>query len=341
MNFKSDNIASIHPQIMQAIVDANKGNAGSYGHDEYTAELQKVLAKTFEHDLVYYFASTGTASNCLALSAICPPYGTILCSDSAHILTDESTAPGFFTGGARLMHKSISPSKIDPNLITETVNLAANLFPHAGKPACVSIAQSTELGQVYTLEELKTICDLAHQNGLKVHMDGARFANALVHLGCTPAEMTWKVGVDVLTFGATKNGGLLGELIIFFDKNLAQGFDYLHKRAGQLMSKTRFFAIQMLAYLKDDLWLKLTKNSNDMMQRLYQGLKDCEKCKPYYTPAANELFVVISKENVDKLFAQGAEFYDWDLSISLYRFVTSWQTTAEDVDNFIAAIKAL
>lgn len=341
MNFKSDNVSGIHPKILQAIIEANEGFACSYGHDKYTEELQGTLEKLFEHELVFYFASTGTASNCLALSAICPPYGSIICSDTAHILTDECTAPSSFTAGANLKHRSISPSKLDPSFIDECVSAAAGFSPHAGKPKCVSITQATELGLVYTLDEIKTICGISHKNKLKVHMDGARFANALVVLGCTPAEMSWKAGVDVLTFGATKNGALLGELIIFFNKELGEEFEFIMKKSGQLMSKTRFLANQMIAYLKDDLYLDLAKHANAMMQRLYNGFKDSEKCKPILAPQTNEVFVTLKREDAEKLFAMGAEFYDWEIKASLYRFVTSWQTTEQQVDDFIKAIKSL
>ncbi|EAX93354.1 threonine aldolase, putative [Trichomonas vaginalis G3] len=341
MNFGSDNISGIHPKILEAIVEGNKGTDNSYGGDASTAALKEKLKEVFEHDLVYYFASTGTAANCLALSALCPPYGTILCSDSAHILTDECTAPYFFTGGARLMHRSKSPSKFDPKLISETINFSNYLRPHAGKPVVVSIAQTTELGQVYTLEEIKEICDEAHKYGLKVHMDGARFANALVNLNCTPAEMSWKAGVDVLTFGATKNGGLHGELIIFFNPSDAENFDFIHKRSGQLMSKTRFFAMQMLAYLKDDLWLELARHSNAMAKRLADGVKDVPCIKPWLPLKTNEFFIVLPKELAEKLYKAGAHFYEWEGNLSLYRWVTSWQTTEKEVDDFVALIKSL
>ena len=341
MNFKSDNAAGVHPKIMEAMIAVNPGTAGSYGHDQYTEELGKILEKVFEHECSYYFACTGTAANSLALSAICKPFATVFCSDSAHILTDECTAPSFFCHGVKLEHKSISPSKIDTDFIESSCEWAKNNRPHTCKPGCVSIAETTELGQVYSIEEVKKICDVSHKNGLKVHMDGARLANAIAALGCTPAEITWKCGVDVLTLGATKNGGLMGELIIFFDKKNSEDFDYIHKAAGQLFSKTRFFAAQMIEYFKDDLWLKLAKHSNDMAKKLTDGIIAGGKMEVTLPVRSNEIFVRAKREYVEKLWSQGAEFYDWDLKDNLYRFVTSWATTEEGVNTFLEAINAL
>lgn len=230
MNFKSDNVAGVHPSIMAAISAANEGTAGSYGHDSFTEQLQERLVQVFEHDLKYYFACTGTACNCIALSAICPPYGSIYCSNEAHINCDECNAPGLFCAGAKLLPSTKEPSKIDLDFIKTNIAWANNNIPHCTKPGCVTITQTTELGQIYSLDEIKEIGQVAHQNGMKLHMDGARLANALAVLKCTPAEMTWKSGVDVLSLGATKNGGLMGELIIFFDKDLAPDADYIHKR---------------------------------------------------------------------------------------------------------------
>ena len=341
MNFKSDNASGVHPKIFEAMRAVNEGMAGSYGHDQYTEELQKVLEKLFEHELCYYFACTGTAANSLALTAICPPYATVFCSDEAHILTDECTAPSFFAHGIKLLHKSKSPSKIDPEFIKTSIEWAKNNRPHTSKPGCVSITQSTELGQIYSLEEVKEITTVAHENGLKVHMDGARIANALAYLQCSPTELTWKSGVDVLTLGATKNGGLMGELIVFFNKKDAEDFDYVHKAAGQLFSKTRFFAAQMIAYFQDDLWIKLAAHSNAMAKKLTEGIQKGGKMEVILPVHSNEIFVRAKRADVEKLWSQGAEFYDWDLTDNLYRFVTAWSTSEEGVDSFLAAINAL
>ena len=341
MNFKSDNAAGVHPKIFEAMQEANVGCAGSYGHDQYTEELHSILEKVFEHEISYYFACTGTAANSLAIAAIAPPYSSVFCSDEAHILTDECTAPSFFASGVKLEHKSKTPSKIDTEFIKASIEWSKNNRPHTCKPGCVSIAQSTELGQIYTLDELKEITSIAHENGIKVHMDGARMANALAYLKCSPAEMTWKTGIDVLTLGATKNGGLMGELVIFFNKKDAEDFDYIHTAAGQLFSKTRFFAAQMIAYFKDNLWLELAAHSNSMARKLTEGIQKGGKMEVILPVHSNEIFVRAKRTDVEKLWSQGAEFYDWDLKENLYRFVTSWSTTEESVNSFLSAINAL
>ena len=339
MNFKSDNYFGVHPSILQAICDANSDSAGSYGHDKYSAEMERRLAEVFEHDVKCFLTSTGTACNSLCLSAICPPYGTIYCTKEAHICNDECNAPAFFGCGSKMVECNASPSKLDIGAIKRDMDWAFGNPPHSTKPSCITITQSTELGLVYTLDELKKIGDFAHANGLRVHMDGARFANALESLKCTPAEMTWKVGVDVMSFGATKNGGLMGEVVIFFNQDLAKDFEYLHKRAGQLLSKTRFFAAQIVAYLKDDLWRKLAQHSNGMAKKLEAELAKVDGVDVVYPVDANELFVRMPRSVAEGLWAHGAEFYEWDMTESVYRLVTSWATTSEMIDNFVAALK--
>ena len=341
MNFKSDNVAPVHPKIMQAIVDANIDTSSSYGHDIYSEKLKEVLTEVFEHEITFYMVSTGTAANSLALSAICPPYGEIYCSHDAHILHDECNSPGLFCHGARLSPSTSSPSKINIESIKTTIEWDQNNKPHTCKPGCISITQVTELGQVYTLEEIQNITKFAHENNMKVHMDGARFANALVSLNCTPAEMTWKSGIDVLTFGATKDGGLMGELIIFFNNSLIENFDYIHKRGGQLMSKTRFFAAQMIEFFKDNLWINLAKHSNNLAQELYKNLKLSNKFEILYPVPANAIFIKAKRDDILKLWNQGAAFYDWNLKENSYRFVTSWYTKIEDINNFINLINKL
>jgi len=341
MNFKSDNVASVHPLIMQAIVDANTGMACSYGHDSYSEEMQKVMSQVFEKEVFPFLVCSGTSANSLALSAICPPYAEIYCSNDAHILHDECNAPGLFTHGARLVPSTSTPSKINVESIVASCEWAKNNRPHACKPGCVTITQTTELGQVYSLEEIQKVAKVAHENGMKLHMDGARFTNAMVSLGCTPAEMTWKSGVDVISFGATKNGGMMGEVVLFFDEKLAHDFDYIHKRGGQLMSKTRFFASQMIAFFKDDLWIKLAKHSNQMAKKLENGIKDSEKVKIVHPVVANELFVKAKRTDIQKLWDQGALFYEWNIKEDLYRFVTSWATKESEIEAFTALIRSL
>lgn len=337
MNFKSDNYYGVHPDILQGIIDANGGDAGSYGHDTYSEQMEEKLSEVFEHKVKCFLTSTGTVCNSLCLSAICPPYGIIFCTKEAHIMNDECTAPSFFTGGAKTITCNASPSKISIEQMEKELNRANGNPPHGCKPACITITQTTELGLVYTLDELKAIGDFAKKHNLNLHLDGARFANALDALGCTPAEMTWKVGVDVMSFGATKNGGLMGEVVIFFNEELAKNFEFLHKRAGQLLSKTRFFSAQILAYLKDGLWMKLARHSNQMAKLLEAKLKPLTAVKITAPVEANEVFVTMSRKMAEALWEQGVQFYEWE-GDNLYRLVTSWATTEEMIDKLVETI---
>lgn len=330
MNFKSDNIGPVSPEIMQAIIDANNGNQSSYGADVYSVELQKKLSELFDKDVVVYLTSTGSAANSLALSALVEPYETVYCNSESHIYTDECGAPELYTGGARLtLVDSDDNGKIKPNVLKEKILHSLSLRPHGQKPGCISITQSTECGTVYSIEELTKIRDVAKEYKVPIHMDGARFANSLIALNCKPAEMTWKAGVDVLSFGATKNGAMCAEAIVFFNHQYAENFDYLHKRSGQLMSKMRFFACQFLAYLKEDLWLANAKQANLMAQQLVKVFAKHD-IKLGYPADANELFVMLPNELVEHLKASNCEFYDWSTSkvkTGMYRFVTSCFTS--------------
>lgn len=339
-NFKSDNYFGVHPKIFEGMIAANEGSAGSYGHDKYSEELKEKLAQLFEHEVTFYLVSTGTISNCLCLSALCPSYGSVYCTKEAHINNDECNAPGLYLNGGKLMTftNPNSPSKIDLKTIENDIEWSNGNIPHTTKPSCITITQSTELGQVYSLAELKEIGAFCKQHKLNLHMDGARFGNALVSLNCTPAEMTWKIGVDVLSFGCTKNGGLMGEVIIFFNQELAQNFDYIHKHSGQLLSKTRFFSAQVLAYLKDDLWIHLAKHSNSLADKLGKGIEKIHQIQLVVPVQANEVFVRMPKEVAETLWKNGFEFYPWDLKEGTYRFVTSWATSEQDVDLFVSEI---
>jgi threonine aldolase len=341
MNFKSDNYYGVHPSIFEAMIAANTGAAGSYGHDKFSAELKDLLSVIFEHEVSVWLVSTGTIANCISISALCPSYGIVYCSQDAHLVNDECTAPGLFTGGAKFVASTGSPSKIDLKAIRADVAKARGNPPHGGQPGCISVTQSTELGLVYSLEELRLIGETARELGMPLHMDGARFANALVALGCTPAEMTWKIGVDILSFGATKNGALLGEAVVVFNQKYAQEIDFIHKRAGQLMSKTRFFAAQFLGYLKDDLWIKLATHSNGMAKKLVKAIEGLGNVRVVRDSPTNEVFVVMERTVAEGLWAKGVEFYEWDAETSLYRLVTSWETTEGQIEDFVYAARSL
>lgn len=332
MHFASDNIIGVHPNIMRALDKANQGIASSYGNDELSALLTSQLAKLFETDLTVYTVTTGTIANCLSLSALVQPHHFIYCHDHAHINTDECGAPELFTGGAKLKGLPGANGKIDLKQLEQHLAETAYLRPHMNKPGCISISQATECGTVYTLAELKAIADLAKSHSLPIHMDGARFANSLIKLGCSPAEATWQAGIDVLTLGATKNGALAAEAIIFFNNDYAKDFDYKLKRGGQLLSKARFFACQLLAYLDNDLWLQNARHANMMAAKL-AALFTSYDLQIAFPVEANEVFVYLPRQLANYLQEQGASFYEWSpLTTNLYRFVTSCFSTDQDIN---------
>jgi len=330
MDFRSDNTTSVAPAIMAALNAVNTGYQSSYGADDYSALVCKKVAQIFEHEVEIYFVATGTAANALALSSMVGSGGIIYCHEQAHINTDESGAPSYFS------HCVLHPvkgaqAKIDTQEIEQHIKYVQKLRPHASMPRGISISQSTEYGTAYSLQELEAIKKLINSYNLYLHMDGARFTNALVALGCSPAEMTWKSGVDVLSFGATKNGAMLAEMIVFFNKDLAKDFDYSIKRAGQLMSKERFIAAQFLAYFENDLWLHSARHANAMALVLMSCFERAN-IKVLHTAVCNEIFVEMSCEAAQRLQDKGAQFYHWHDNV--YRFVTSFVTTQEEIQAF-------
>lgn len=332
MNFKSDNVTPISPEIMKTLMAENHGFQSSYGADELSSKLQERFSEIFEKKVLVYLTNTGTAANSLALSALVSPYDIIFCSHEAHIYTDECGAPELYTGGAKLLPLETNNGKITLKNFKEKLEFLRNLKPHGQRPGCVSITQSTECGTVYTLEELQEISKACKEQGLPLHMDGARFANSLVTLNCTPSEITWKAGIDVMSFGATKNGALCAEAILFFNPHYAENFDYLHKRAGQLMSKSRFFAAQFLAYFENNLWLKNARHANMMAQNLKMVFSKYE-FELVYPVEANEIFVKLPPRCAVYLRSKNISFYEWGLPGSnLCRFVTSWITSNSDIE---------
>jgi threonine aldolase len=279
----------------------------------------------------------------LALSQIAPPYGAIYCYDTAHIVTDECAAPEFFTGGARLLGLPSSNGKVSAGPLAAAIALANDMGVHHVQPAALSLTQATEWGTVYDLSELTSLSAVARQHQMPVHMDGARFANALTHLGCSAAEATWKSGIDVLSLGATKNGALCAEAVVFFDRSLAEQFERRRKRAGHLWSKLRFLSAQLLAYFEDDLWLQNARQANAMASRLAQGLQQVSGARLLHTVQANEVFLVLPEKLVMALEKAGFHFYRWPwcpVSDGVpIRLVTSYATVAADVDEIIHAAR--
>ncbi len=343
-NFISDHVAPACDAIMSAVNKANDGYAASYGGDELTAKLQSVVSEVFEKQVAVFPVTSGTAANALALSQIVPTFGAIYCAEAAHIVTDEAGAPAFFTGGAQLIGFPASDGKIQPAQLTKAVAYAEELGIHHVKPGAVTLTQATEWGTVYEIGEVSAITEVARQHKLPVHMDGARFANALVHLGCTPAQATWKCGVDVLSLGATKNGALGAEAVVFFDPAMARDFERRRKRAGHLMPKLRFVSAQLIAYLKNELWLNNARQANAMAAKMAQGLKAVPGARLLHPVQANELFVALPESTVSSLEAHGFNFYRWPLNTAesgvTVRLVTCYATASADVDEFLAAAAA-
>jgi threonine aldolase len=345
MNFASDNAAGAAPEIMAAIARANEGYALGYGHDDWTKEVERRFAQMFECDVAMFLVTTGTAANALALAQYTPPWGAVLCHEEAHIATDECGAPEFFGGGIKLVGLAGEACKIAPATLQRALDGQWG-GPHHVSPALVSLSQATEAGTVYRVDEISRLAEIAHARGLVVHVDGARFGNAVARMNVPLADATWKAGVDVLSFGATKGGALAAEAVVFFDPRRAQNMAERQKRAGHLVSKHRFIAAQMAAYCADDLWLRLARHANAMADRLASGLAAIG-IKPVWPVEANEIFVVLPRSVDARLKAAGAIYHPWGTGSLpaervlasdglLVRLVTSFATTTQDIDRFAA-----
>ena len=345
MNFASDNWAGAHPAISKSLLAASTGFSAPYGASELDRQIEQRFNELFDREVAVYFVSTGTAANSLALAAVNRPGGVSFCHREAHMLEDECGAPEFFTHGARLAPVDGDNGKIDPQQLKAEIRRFPPDFVHAGQPMAISITQATEIGTLYQPKEISVIAKIAQDYRLPLHMDGARFANALVALNLTPAEMTWKLGVDILSFGATKNGCWCAEALVFMNPELGKDLAFIRKRAAQLMSKSRFVACQFEAYLKADLWLELARHANAMAERLKDGVCNSKKARLAWSPEANEVFVILDKQLASKLQAQGAVFYTWNPphakpellndNEQLIRLVTSFATEEAQIDRFI------
>ena len=349
MNFASDNHYGVHPLILKSLEEANTGSAMAYGGDDWTKKSEEQLSRVFEKEVRSFLVTTGTAANGLALSSLTPPYGAIICHAEAHIAVDECNSPEMFTGGAKIIGLHGPAGKITPTMVEKTLKGFIR-GEHDPKPAAVSLTNATELGTVYSPADVKAISDLIKPRGMKLHMDGARFANAVVGLGVSPATFTWKSGVDVMSFGATKNGAMMLEAVIFFDTKLADDFIYRRMRGGQLVSKGRYLGAQMLAYLKNDLWLQNARIANGLAQMLAAGLQKFKRIRIPNTVQANEVFAVLPRALNDKLLVSGVKFYDWmpdSLGAGIasdeifVRFICSFTTPETDVRKFLALVKEL
>lgn len=349
MFFASDNWAGAHAKIAERLLKESGGFAAAYGTSDLDKKVEAKFAEIFEREVSVFFVATGTAANSLSLASVQRPGGISFCHSEAHVAEDECGAPDFFSG-ARLATVEGTAGKIDPKALATKVARFPQDAVHHGRAAAVTITQATEIGTVYSLAEIDAIAAVCKANGLPLHMDGARFANALVALGASPAEMTWKRGVDILSFGGTKNGCWCAEAIVFFDPEKAKEMHFIRKRAAQLFSKSRFIAAQFDGYFEGGLWLDLARHSNGMADRLRAGIESAPAARLAWPTASNEIFAIISKSAAKVAEDKGAKFYEWPIpesqpdlvndSETLIRLVTSFATTPADVSGFLTCLSA-
>jgi threonine aldolase len=343
MNFASDNTAGFSPEMLEALARANEGRAMPYGNDAVTARVKDRIAEVFEAEVEVFPVATGTAANALSISLLAPAWGAVWCHPESHANTDECAAPEFYTGGAKLIPVPGEHGKISVRGLGRALEYAGHRGVHEALPSAVTISQASEAGTVYTPDEVAAISELCRSRDLGLHMDGARFANALVTLGCSPAEATWKAGVDILSFGATKNGALAAEAVVIFTESLrarAAEMGFRRKRAAHLFSKMRFLSAQLEVYLADDLWLANARHANAMAARLAEGLVALPGVHLTHPVEANELFPAIPTAIREGLRKDGFEFYDWpDAGPDGVRLICAFESREEDVDAFLKSAR--
>jgi threonine aldolase len=348
MNFASDNWAGAHPAVAASLTTHAAGHAPAYGASALDKAVEQRFCELFQRDVAVFFVATGTAANALALTAFARPGGVVFCHREAHMMEDECGAPEYFTGGARLCPVDGALGRIAPDALEAAIRRYPREFIHAGQPMAVSITQATEVGTLYTPEQIAALGAICRTYGLPLHMDGARFANALAALSLSPAELTWKCGVDAISFGGTKNGCWCAEAVVFFDPARATDFPFLRKRAAQLFSKSRFVAAQFDAYLREDLWLQMARHANAMADRLAGHVRRSQRARLAWEPETNEVFVIMARADAERLRVEGGQFYPWSLPYGykrklaeeegLYRLVTSFATTLDEIDLFGAML---
>ena len=336
--FASDNYAGMCPEAIAALLAANQGSAIAYGEDPWTQQAADRLRELFETDCEVFFVFSGTAGNSLALASLCQSYHSVICHELAHIETDECGAPEFFSNGAKLLLGQGANGKLTPTAIEQIVLKRSDV--HYPQPKVVSLTQPTEVGTLYSLEELAALREVADRYHLKMHMDGARFANAIAALNCSPADMTWRQGVDVLCFGGTKNGLAVGEAVIFFDRSLAADFDYRCKQAGQLASKMRFMSAPLIGMLKDDVWLKHAHHANNCATYLAEQLANIPGVRLLFPQQANGVFVELPEAVIAALHDRGWHFYTF-IGAGGVRFMCSWNTTRDRINALVADLRRL
>jgi threonine aldolase len=337
LRFFSDNTATACPEILAAITAANQGSVQAYGNDPWTSRLDDCLSKYFGTSVRAFPVATGTAANSLSIATLSPSYGLIFAHEEAHIANDECGAPGFFSGGAQISLLQGADGKVTPSALAAALD-AHPVSLHTTQPAVLALSQATELGTSYRPQELARLCELAHDRGLKVHLDGARFANSVAFLDCHPGDVTWRAGVDVLSFGATKNGALTAEAVVFFNPEAVRDFELRRKQSGHLLSKSRYSSAQLLAYVESGVWLRNAQRANSLAQQVARAAGGLLM----HPVEANELFLALGPQRKQALRQGGFEFYDWNGPASgQTRFVISWDQREEDVLALSEALKKM
>lgn len=348
MHFASDNTGPVHPRVMEALARANDGYALPYGNDALSRQVVERIRAAFEApEAAVYLVATGTAANSLILATMAPPWSTIFCAPHAHIHEDECNAPEFFSGGAKLTLVEGGNAKIGPDPLAAAIEAEQSRGVHGPQRGPVSITQATEKGTVYSLDEIRAIAAVARRFGLKLHLDGARFANALARLGCSAADMTWKAGVDAVSFGGTKNGLMGVEAVVIFDPATAWEFELRRKRGAHLFSKHRYLAAQMDAYLEGDLWLEMATAANGACARLARGLRQVPGTEFHFEPEANIIFAGFPRAAHRRLHAAGAQYYLWKGALDggpeeeplTARLVTDWSAPEAGIDRFVDLVR--
>lgn len=339
-NFRSDNETPVAPAIMQAMVEANQGTAWAYAEDDWSNKLNQVFSDLFRTEAIVLPISTGTVANSIALATVTPPWGSVFCHSGAHIYGDECGAPEFFGNGMRLVPVAGNNGKLTPDALESTVRTNEGHGVHSYKPSALSLTQATEAGTIYSIDEVGALCDFAHAMGMKTHMDGARFGNAIASLGCHPAEVTVEAGIDMLSFGASKNGCMAAEALVFFNQpQLRETAERLRKRSGHLLSKMRYVSAQLLAYVENDRWLEMARHANRQAARFAEAAENHAGARLEYPVQANEVFLNWTKEGFDHLKSQGIQFQLWPGRDDLARFVFGHSTSDEETDLLVGCLR--
>ena len=338
-NFRSDNETPVAPAIMKAILEANHGTAWAYAEDDWSNRLNQTFSELFRTEVTVLPVSTGTVANSIALATVTPPWGSVFCHSGAHIYGDECGAPEFFGNGIRLVSVAGKNGKLEPTALESAIRANEGHGVHSYKPSALSLTQATEAGTLYSIDEIRALCDFAHAMGMKTHMDGARFGNAVASLGCHPAELTVEAGIDMLSFGASKNGCMAAEALVFFNQQeLYETAERLRKRSGHLLSKMRYVSAQLLAYIENDRWLEMARHANRQAVKFAEAVENHPEASLEYPVEANEVFLRWTKEGFDHLQSRDIQFQKWPGRDDLARFVFGHSTSDAETDLLVKSM---